>query len=153
MLLTSRIGTEDFRSLDIASPLTLGLLELSAAERLLLSVATGCDEVEATAHLATLNSTERAAIRWLVGDEGLARLPLAILQAGSAIREDGYSFSDYRLAFERRRVALLANAPAGTQREEQSVLTTWDISIEALKVLLMILQLRTVIYRNSMSQS
>ena len=133
VLLTSRIGTEDFGSLGIASPLTLGLLELSAAERLLLSVATGLDEVAATEHLTTLDSAEREAVAWLVGDEGLARLPLAILQAGSAIKEDKYSFADYRLAFGRRRVALLANAPAGTQREEQSVLTTWDISIEALQ--------------------
>jgi tetratricopeptide (TPR) repeat protein len=131
VLLTSRIGTEDFGSLGIKSPLTLGLLELSAAEQLLLSVATGLDEVAATEHLATLDSAERAAVAWLAGDEGLARLPLAIIQAGSAIKELKYSFADYRLKFEQRRIALLFKA--GTQREEQSVLTTWGISIEALR--------------------
>ena len=55
------------------------------------------------------------------------------MQAGSAIREERQTLVEYRRAFEHRRVTLLAEAPAGTRREDQSVHTTWDISFERLR--------------------
>ena len=134
VLITSRVGTEAFDSLEIAAPLTLGLLDISAAEKLLVRAAKkAIDDAGASKHLQSLNSVEREAVAWLVGDEGLARLPLALVQAGSAIREDGLTFDEYRKEFKRRNVALFRMSTTGTRREEQSVHTTWDISIDALR--------------------
>ena len=134
VLITSRVGTEAFRSLGIKAPLTLGLLDTNAAELLLLRVAFEIDDAAASARLQSLSSEERAAVTWLAGDHGLGRLPLAIVQAGSAIREEGYTFAGYRNEFERRNTVLFEVKEAtGTRREEQSVHTTWDISVEALR--------------------
>ena len=61
------------------------------------------------------------------GDRDLrAGLPLALVQAGKMVKEKRLSFAAYRERFERRRLALFANAPtapSGTHREEQSVHT------------------------------
>ena len=91
---------------------------------------------EAGKTLEQLDAGERAAAEWLAGGEGLAGLPLALLQAGKMIKEKRLSFATYRERFERRRLALFANAPtapSGTHREEQSVHTTWLINLEALR--------------------
>ena len=72
VLLTSRVGTEAFGALGIDAPLTLGVLSLGDATRLLAR--------EAGVALDGLEEVERQAAKWLAGDDALAGLPLALLQ-------------------------------------------------------------------------
>ena len=125
VLLTSRVGTEAFGALGIDAPLTLGVLAPGDATRLLVR--------EAGRALGSLDDAERCAAEWLAGADALAGLPLALLQAGKMVREKKLSFARYRERFERRYLEVFKAAPSGTQRQEQSVHTTWLLNLEALE--------------------
>ena len=125
VLLTSRVGTEAFGALGIDAPLTLGVLAPGDATRLLVR--------EAGRALGSLDDAERCAAEWLAGADALAGLPLALLQAGKMVREKKLSFARYRERFERRYLEVFKAAPSGTQRQEQSVHTTWLLNLETLE--------------------
>ena len=92
VLLTSRVGTQDFGAIG-ASALQLQLLskavvadDVTAAEVLLLRHAREAlrhdvhTDVDVAKMVTQLEPSERAAVAWLAGDEGVAGLPLAIQQ-------------------------------------------------------------------------
>ena len=133
VLLTSRVGTQDFGAIG-ASALQLQLLSeavvadgVTAAEVLLLRharEALGHDvhtDVDVAKMVTQLEPSERAAVAWLAGDEGVAGLPLAIQQAGDAIREnEDETFAGYCELYRARRIAFFADGPEGNNREAQS---------------------------------
>jgi hypothetical protein len=125
VLLTSRVGTEAFGALGIDAPLTLGVLAPGDATQLLVR--------EAGKDLSSLDDAERCAAEWLAGADALAGLPLALLQAGKMVREKKLSFARYRERFEKRYTEIFKAAPSGTQRQEQSVHTTWLLNLETLE--------------------
>ena len=147
VLLTSRVGTAEFGALGVAAPLELQLLSservgeadsATGAEVLLLRHARAmCSrqtDLAVAAELAGLSAEERAAVSWLAGCQGLAGLPLALAQAGDAIREaGGEHFAGYREMYQQLHTAAFADAPVGLNREEQSVHTTFRISFQRLE--------------------
>ena len=88
---------------------------------------------EAGKVLSVLDDAERCAAEWLAGADALAGLPLALLQAGKMVKEKKLSFARYRERFERRYLEVFKAAPSGTQRQEQSVHTTWLLNLEMLE--------------------
>ena len=146
VLLTSRVGTQDFGAIG-ASALQLQLLSkavvadgVTAAEVLLLRHAREalghdvCTDVDVAKMVTRLEPSERAAVAWLAGDEGVAGLPLAIQQAGDAIREnEDETFAGYCELYRARRIAFFADGPEGKNREAQSVHTTFCIGFERLE--------------------
>ena len=125
VLLTSRVGTEAFGALGINAPLILGVLAPGDATQLLVR--------ETGKVLNALDDAERGAAEWLAGADALAGLPLALLQAGKMVLQLKLSFVRYRERFEKRYLEIFKAAPSGTQRQEQSVHTTWLLNLEALE--------------------
>ena len=117
-----------------------GAAATAAAEVLLLRharEALGHDvhtDVDVAKMVTQLEPSERAAVAWLAGDEGVAGLPLAIQQAGDAIREnEDETFAGYCELYRARRIAFFADGPEGKNREAQSAHTTFCIGFERLE--------------------
>jgi len=64
-----------------------------------------------THHIATL--LHALLHTWLVGADGLAGLPLALVQAARFVKRRRLTFAAYRASFEARRLELMQREAAG----------------------------------------
>ncbi|WP_194848344.1 tetratricopeptide repeat protein [Candidatus Neptunochlamydia vexilliferae] len=89
------------------------------------------DEDSETLLLSLSKATKSKAIKGLT--DRLGHLPLALTHAAAYIRERGISFEAYLKAFEKHCVDLFEGKRLPLSKDEKTVLTTWETSLQTIE--------------------
>ena len=101
IILTSRFSEDRCEALQLTAAVSLSQLEATKGMLLLVREAEALpSEAAAEERVQALPDSERAALAWLAGGEGLDGLPLALTAAAGVIKKRKWGFAKYQREYE-----------------------------------------------------